>query len=109
MQAEGLLSTSKSAPSLDNTVLVIGESKIDLKQIRVWLRNALKILAVGNSVVLLKRYNLLKPYLDQKFHSLLKPSNPVSQELLGPDLEEKIAEGTRVSDTSKKIAAPCCP
>ena len=109
MQAEGLLNTTKSATTVDKTVLTIDDFKIDLKQVRVWLGNALHILAVGNSVVLLKRRNLLKPYLDQKFHGLLKPSNPVSQELLGPDLEQKIAEGTRVSEASKKLTAPFRP
>ena len=57
-------------------------------------------------MVLLKRQNPLRPYLDQKFHSLLKPSNPVSQELLGLDLELKTAEGMRVSEASKKLTAP---
>ena len=93
MQAEGLLNTTKSATTVDKTVLTIDDFKIDLKQVRVWLGNALRILAVGNSVVLLKRRNLLKLYLDQKFHGLLKPSNPVSRNSLVQILNKKLLKG----------------
>ena len=43
----------------------------------------------------------MRPYLDNKFHFLLKPNNPVTQELLGPDLEQKISDGTRVVDAGR--------
>ena len=52
MQAEGLLGTGTST-AIVNTLLMIGNFKLDLKQIRIWLGNALRILACGNSVVLL--------------------------------------------------------
>ena len=55
-------------------------------------------------MVLLKRKLNLRGFLDQKFHNLLKPTNPVTQELLGPDLEQKILDGTRASEVGKKIA-----
>ena len=52
MQAEGLLSMTKATTTVDKTVMTIDDFKFDLKQVRVWLGNALRILAVGN---LLKR------------------------------------------------------
>ena len=84
--------------------LMIGQVKIDIKQLRLWLGNALKILAVGHSVVLCKRRTILKPYLDPKYHNLLKLSNPVTTELLGGDLEQKIADGARVSEAGRRLA-----
>ena len=59
---------------------------------------------VGHLVVLCKCRTILKPYLDTKYHNLLKLSNPVTTELLGADLEQKIANGARVSEAGRCLA-----
>ena len=48
---------------------------IDVKQIQELLSQAVKILSMGNSVVLHKHKGLLWQYLDKKYHGLLKPTN----------------------------------
>ena len=55
-------------------------------------------------MVLHKCKGLLRHYLDKKYHGLPKPTNPITQELLGPDLEQKISDGARVLDAGKKLA-----
>ena len=79
--------------SIQDGELLLGTVKVDFKQLQIWVGNALKILAVGHLVVLCKHHTILKPYLDTKYHNLLKLSNPVMTELLGADLEQKIANG----------------
>ena len=79
--------------TIQNQVVRVDGEQLDIKQLRLWLRQALKIFSTGNSVVLLKRKVNLRGFLDSKFHHLLKPTNPVTQELLGPDLEQKILDG----------------
>ena len=101
---------SDSVPvSLGKGVLKVNGVELDVTSLRILLSQALKLLAVGNSVVLLKQKGNLKPYLDGKFHYLLKPTNPMSNELLGPELEQKITDGTWVMDVAKKLAASLCP
>ena len=86
--------------------LILDNYQIYVASVRALLSQAVKILSVGHSVLLTKRRGLLKPFLDQKFHFLLKPTNPVTQDLLGPDLEQKISDGTRVVDVGQKLFPP---
>ena len=90
--------------TIQNQVVRVDGEQLDIKQLRLWLGQALKIFSTGNSVVLLKRKVNLRGFLDSKFHHLLKPTYPVTQELLGRDLEQKILDGTRASEVGKKIA-----
>ena len=48
-------------------------------------------------------------FLENKFHYLLKPSNPVTDDLLGPNLEQQISEGNRVMEAAKRLAITCKP
>ena len=54
-------------------------------------------------MTLQKRKSALKPYLDQKYHYLLWPTNPVTKLLLGPDLEQKIQDSTKMFGVSRKL------
>lgn len=87
-----------------NGKLVLQGSRLNLTQTCKYLNLALRILAFGNAVCLQKRQTLLKGLLDSKFHYLIKPSNPVTDELLGPNLEQQISEGNRVMEAAKKLA-----
>ena len=95
----------KNWKSVDGNLVTEGY-QIDVCQLRCLLSQAVKILSTGHSVLLTKRKGLLQPYLDQKFHFLLKPTNPVTQDLLGPDLEQKISDGARVVDAGRKLLYP---
>ena len=104
MKIECCLGDRENPLQIKDGSLWLGSTPVNIKQIRVWIGNALKILAVGNSVVLTKRKSNLRPYLDAKFHNLLKTSNPVTCELLGPDLEQRIADGTRIAEVGRRLA-----
>ena len=85
-------------------VLVLGEDeRFDIHDFRHTLGNALRILTVEHAVVLAKCRSSIKPYLDPKFHHLLKVENPISDKLLGPNLEQKIVDGHHLSDATKKL------
>ena len=62
--------------TIQNQVVRVNSEQLDIKQLRLWLGQALKIFSTGNSVVLLKRKVNLRGFLDSKFHHLLKPTNP---------------------------------
>ena len=63
----------------------------------------LKLLATGHGIVLQKCCDQLKGVLDPKFHSLLKPRNPITSELLGKNVDHKIAESTKLSEAAQKL------
>ena len=96
VKMETKLSNIQDPPqmAIQNQVVRVDGEQLDIKQLRLCLGQALKIFSTGNSVVLLKRKVNLRRFLYLKFHHLLNPTNPVTQELLGPDLERKILDGT---------------
>ena len=100
---ESVLPSTKQQVDVEGSVITMQDFTIDVKHIRELLSQVVKILSMGNSVVLHKRKGLLRQYLDRKYHGLLKLTNPITQELLGPDLEQKISDGARVVDAGKKL------
>ena len=105
MKLECILGSDKSpCVKIEKGCIKLDDWTLDVRQIRTWLGDAVKILSVGNSVVISKRRSGLRPFLDVKFHHLLKPTNPVTQDLLGPDLEQKILDGTRASEVGRKLS-----
>ena len=101
---ESVLSGKKNSVQVDGSLITMNEVRFDITQVRELLSQAVKILSTGNSVVLHKCKGLLRQYLDRKYHGLLKPTNPITQDLLGPDLEQKISDSARVLDAGKKLA-----
>ena len=83
---------------------ILGEGiEIDFTDLRSKLGNALCLLTLAHALQLSCRKQALKPYLDFKFHHLLKDSNPVTENLLGPDLEQKITDSSKISDVARKL------
>ena len=91
--------------SLDNKTLTVKGKAFDISMIRKQVDASVKILATGNAVTLIKRRTGLKSYLDTKYHHLLRPSNAVTNELLGSNLEQKITDFSKVQDVAKKLQA----
>ena len=83
--------------------LVVDDLTIDVGFLRKLLDSSLKLLCAGNSVVLLKRRLGMKGFLDHQYHHLLKASNPITSELLGPNLDQKISEQNKISEVAKKL------
>ena len=100
---ESVLPSTKQQVDVEGSVITMQDFTIDVKHIWELLSQAVKILSTGNSVVFHKCKGLMRQYLDRKYHGLLKLTNPITQELLGPDLEQKISDGARVVDAGKKL------
>ena len=54
-------------------------------------------------MVIQKRKTGIKPFLLHKYHYLTKPSNLVSDKLLGPNVEQKITDSNRLNEAAKKL------
>ena len=63
----------------------------------------IKLLAMGNCVVLDKRRVQLKSFFDSKYHHLFKPSNPPTTWLLGDGIDQKIMDSNKVHEAAQKI------
>ena len=83
--------------------LKLKDSNLDITQIRKYVHQAIQILAIGNAICLQKRKSLLKTFLDNRYHYLIRPGNPVTDELLGPNLEQKITDSNKLMEAGKKI------
>ena len=86
----------------DNKISIL-QSAISVTGMRRLLHRSIKILSIGNAVCLQKRKSALKPYLDRRYHKLTLPNNPVTSDLLGPHLEDKISESNRITEAARKI------
>ena len=75
--------------------LVINDHSFDFAKLRELLGKGTKLLCSAHSIVLQRRKTLLKSSLDPKFHFLLREQNPVTTELLGEDIEQKISESSK--------------
>ena len=67
------------------------------------MSQGLRLLCTAHSMVLLKRKQQLKTFFDPKFHYLLKHTNPVTEELLGDNVDLHIAESTKLSEVAHKL------
>ena len=76
---------------------------LDLTDVRRQLDRGIKLLATCHSVLLDRRRIQLKPFFDNKFHYLLKPGNPITNELLGDNVDQKVAEASKISDAAQKL------
>ena len=79
------------------------QSKIDLKEMKKLINKAVQILSYCNAICLFKRKIQLWAYLDKRYQYLAQPSNPVTNELLGPDLEQKISDINKTTEAGKKL------
>ena len=84
--------------------IMIGDHCINVKQIRQWLHQSIQLLSCANSVILVKRHSQIKGFLGQQYQHLLKPSNKITDFLLGDDLENKITESSKIRDVSQKLS-----
>ena len=81
----------------------MGGLTLDLTDIRRQLDKALRLLSAGHSLILSRRRQQLRSFLDPKFHYLLKDDNPITSELLGDNVDQKVCEAIKVSDAAQKL------
>ena len=97
--------SNKGEIACEDRKLKMGDLTIDCTDIRRTLSSGLQILCCGSAITLQKYKTALKPYLDPKYHNLLRPTNQVTELLLGSDLEQRISDSSRLFEASKKLAA----
>ena len=78
----------------------IADKTVSVKDMREHLVHSIKLLSAMNSITIQKRKVALRPYLDPKYQSLTRPSNPVTSSLLGDNIEQKMTEIYRVSQAT---------
>ena len=76
----------------------------DVKKVRLLIDQGVRALTICNSVCLQKRKTGLKGSLDRKYHYLTKPSNKVTDELLGSNLEQQISDCNKILSAARKIS-----
>ena len=84
-------------------IMEIDGLSLDVSQIRKQFDRSIKLLCAGNCVVLDKRRQQPRSFFDPKFHYLLKASNPFTDELLGDDIDVKVAESVKSSEAANKL------
>ena len=83
--------------------IVNGCTSLNITKLRHLLDKSVRLLCSGHAVTLQKRKSWLKGYLDQRYHYLIRTTNPVTTDLLGPNLDQKISESNRVMEAARKI------
>ena len=102
---EANTSTEGNELKLEDKKIWLNDCSLDIPNMRKAIHNCVHILSLGNAVCLQKRKSNLRPYLERKYHHLTQPSNPVTNDLLGSDLEGKISEFNRINEASRKLYA----
>ena len=83
--------------------LVAGLVAIDVSELRRMLGISLQLLGAGHGILLQRRKSGLKIHLDSKYHQFTRDSNEITDDLLGPNLESRIADCSSISDAVNKI------
>ena len=99
-----LLSGDKNKQfKLSAATLSHNECKLDFTGIRKNLDTGIRLLCVAHSTILARRRFQLQSFFDPCYHYLLKPSNPITTELLGDNVDAKIAESNKLFEAAQKL------
>ena len=102
-EAALLNKTEREKFSIEGGAIKVGENNLNITEVRHEMVKGLRLLCTYHGVVLQKHRDQLRGLLDPKFHVLLKPSNPVTLELLGDNIDQKIAENTKLLEAAQKL------
>ena len=83
--------------------LKVSTVELNIPQLCRQVHSAVHLLSVCNSVILTKCKSEIKIYLHPKYHYLTKPSNPVTDELLGPNVEQKVNDSNKLYEAGRKL------
>ena len=103
LEIETMISSAESKVSIDKGILLCGDKKFDIKELHKDLHKGLRLLCTSNSVLLDKRCQQLRPFLDHRYIYLLKPDNPITNELLGDNVDQKIVDANKIFDATHKL------
>ena len=87
----------------EGKLLLDGDCTVNVKNLRTAMGIGLRLLCSCNTIITQRHKAALRPFLDFKFHYLTHKSNLVTDELLGPNLEQKINESIKGSEVAKRL------
>ena len=90
-------------------VLPLENLSLNLTDMKRQLDRAIKLLATAHCVIHDRKRVQLCPFFDTKFHYLLKPGNPITSELLGDNVDQKVAEASKISEAAQRLQLLSCP
>ena len=96
-------SNDKVECKIEKGVLLVNDQEFDIPLLRKWADAALRVLCTGNSATLMKRQTWIWNFLPQQYHHLIKASNPITNELLGSNLDQKVNDLQKLSEVAKKL------
>ena len=105
---ETVTQTDRHDVKVEQNKIHIGKCVFEVHDMRIKVNDVCRLLCARNSTVLQKRKGLLKSWILPKYQYLTKPNNPVSEELLGPNIEQKICDSTKLSEAAQKIDCTFC-
>ena len=103
---ESLISGQDNRPvvcKVEKGVLLVNDQEFDIPLLRKWADNSVRLLCTGNSVTLMKRRTGIRNFIPQQYHHLIKASNPVTSELLGSNLDQKVNDIQKLSEVARKL------
>ena len=102
---EALCKIEGEHTSSDSSNVKLSESsEINIKQLRIWMGQSLKLLSFSNSILLQHHKNNFKSFLDRKYHYLTRESNPITNGLLfGNEVQKSIKESSKVLEMAKRV------
>ena len=89
-----------------NNLIQIDNLTLNVPEVHRSIHCAVKLLSTCHSVLLTKRKHELKYYLHPKYHYLTKPSNPVTDQLLGDNVEQKVSDSNKMMEAARKLGRP---
>ena len=103
LEIETMTSCAETKVSIDKGTLSCGDKTFNIKDLHKDLHKGLRLLCASNAVLLDKRHQQLHPFLDHRYHYLLKPDNPITTELLGDNVDQKIVDANKIFDAACKL------
>ena len=77
--------------------------KLDPVDICRQLDKAIRLLSACNALILDRHRLQLRSFFDTKFQYLLKPSNPITSEFLGDNIDQRVVEAIKPYEAGQKI------
>ena len=103
---ESLISAETSGPivcKVEKGVLLVNDQEFDIPLLRKWADNSVRLICTRNSVTLTKRRTGIWNFIPQQYHHLIRASNPVTSELLGANLDQKVNDIQKLSGVARKL------
>ena len=81
--------------------LRIADKLVSIRELTACVAHSMKLLSFANAINLQRRKVSLRPFLDPKYAILATAANPVSTQLFGDNLEQRVQDIFRISQAAR--------